>query len=268
MTERRQHRIIRKDLFRRVCIGIGFKLIAIATGAVLCVASAAGAEGPSAREILDRVDDLYRGESSRAIMTMKVVSANWTRELRMEAWSQGKEKSLFRILSPQKERGTATLKSGNQMWNYLPKVKRVIKIPSSMMGRSWMGSHFTNDDLVKESRMAEDYDFEYGEARSAEEVAILCTPKPDAPVVWGKVLAHVRKSDWMPLRIEYFDEEMSLARHMEFADFAKVGTRLLPLFTRIVPSDEPEQSTEIRYEEIEFDRKLDSGMFTLRNLQK
>ena len=118
--------------------------------------------------ILDRIDDLYRGKSSHAIMRMAVVTENWTRELELESWSMGKEKSLMRILSPRKEKGTATLKSGKQMWNYLPKVDRVIKIPSSMMGSSWMGSHFTNDDLVKESRMAEDYDFEYGETISGK----------------------------------------------------------------------------------------------------
>lgn len=220
------------------------------------------------RQILDRVDDLYRGESSRAIMVMKVVTENWTRELELEAWSRGKEQSLFRILSPHKEKGTATLKSGKHMWNYLPKVNRVIKMPSSMMGSSWMGSHFTNNDLVKESRMAEDYDFEYGEPRNTDEIAILCLPGPEAPVVWGKVVVRVRREDWMPIEVEYFHEDMALARAMTFSEYRTSGERLLPFYMRITPTDKPQEHTEIVYKEIEFDLALSDDLFSLRSLRK
>ena len=236
---------------------------------LLALAVAVGAqEEPTLREILDRFDDLYRGDSSRAVMAMTVVTEHWTRELKLEAWSQGREKSLFRILAPRKEKGTATLKSGRQMWNYLPKVNRVIKVPSSMMGGSWMGSHFTNDDLVKESRMADDYDFEYGEAPGEGEIAIVCIPEPDAAVVWGKVVIRMRSADWMPVAVEYFDEDMEPARTMSFGDYREVGERLLPLRMRIAPADEPEEHTEIRYEEIEFDLPLAEDLFSLRSLRK
>ena len=109
----------------------------------------------ASEDILNSVDDLFRGTSSHAIMKMVVTTAHYTREMTLEAWSRGKEDSLVRILKPEKEKGTATLKAGSNIWNYLPKVNRIIKIPSSMMGASWMGSHFTNDDLIKESRMEE-----------------------------------------------------------------------------------------------------------------
>ena len=116
----------------------------------------------TAREMLDKVDDLYRGVSSQGKMTMTIVTAHWTRSLSLEFQSKGKDKSLVRILAPVKEKGTATLRSGNEIWNYLPKVNRVVKLPSSMMSASWMGSHFTNDDLVKQSRFTEDYTFQIG----------------------------------------------------------------------------------------------------------
>ena len=236
---------------------------------LLALPAAAQAPGErTPRQILDRFDDLYRGDSSHAVLAMTVVTGHWTRELRLEAWSQGREKSLFRILSPRKERGTATLKSGRQMWNYLPKVDRVIKVPSSMMAGSWMGSHFTNDDLVKESRMADDYDFEYGEAPGEGEIAIVCIPEPDAAVVWGKVVIRMRSADWMPVAVEYFDEDMEPARTMSFGDYREVGERLLPLRMRIAPADEPEEHTEIRYEEIEFDLPLAEDLFSLRSLRK
>src|SRR6478736_6177235 len=122
-------------------------------------ARAADAPSPEARlrALLDRTDDVLRGRSSKGKMTMKVVTARFTRELTLEQWSRGKDQFLVRILEPQKEKGTATLRNGPDIWNYLPKVERVIKVPASMMGGAWMGSHVTNDDLVKQSRLADSF---------------------------------------------------------------------------------------------------------------
>ena len=110
-------------------------------------------------KILDSVDDTYRSNTSHGILTLAVTTANWQRTLTLEQWSKGKDKHLIKILKPKKEKDLATLRVDNNVWNYMPKVKKVIKIPSSMMSSSWMGSHFTNDDLVKQSRMVKDYDF-------------------------------------------------------------------------------------------------------------
>ena len=225
----------------------------------------------SAKAILDHVDDLFRGNSSRGRASMTVTTANWQRTLVLEFWSEGKEKSLIRILAPQKEKGTATLKSGNDIWNWLPKVARVIKLPSSMMSASWMGSHFTNDDLVKESRMAEDYDvaiaFE-GERGGRREIEIACHPKPQAAVVWGRVDVVVRAQDHMPLEVRYHDEELKLARTMTYEDVKELGGRRLPVQLRIVPADKPGESTLVVYEDITFDVALPPDTFSLRTLQQ
>jgi hypothetical protein len=202
---------------------------------------------------------------------MNVTTAHWKRSLTLETWSKGKEKSLVRVLAPKKEKGTATLRSGNDIWNYLPKVKRVIKLPSSMMAASWMGSHFTNDDLVKESRMAEDYTFELtfsGVAEGQEVVEITCHPKPEAAVVWGKVLVRARRDGYLPLFIEYFDEDLRLARTMTFDQVERVGDRTLPTLVTMVPEDKPDESTIIHYEEIGFNIDLDDDFFSLRTLQR
>ena len=233
---------------------------------VVFLCSAAARAAPSAREILDKVDDLYRGSSSHGKLTMKVVTAHWTRELTLEEWSRGKEKSLIRILAPEKEAGTATLKVGADIWNYLPKVNRVVKVPSSMMSGAWMGSHFTNDDLVKSSRMADDFDC--ASAPVPQGLALTCTPKKDAPVVWGRVVVTVRKEDDLPLSIDYFDEDLKPARKLEFSDLRKLGGRTLPMIARMVPSDKPGEMTEIRYEDLAFDVNLPDDLFTLRNLQR
>jgi outer membrane lipoprotein-sorting protein len=223
------------------------------------------------RQILDKVDDLFRSKSSRGLATMTVTTTHWKRSLSLEMWSKGKEKSLFRILAPKKEKGTATLRSGNDIWNYLPKVKRVIKLPSSMMAASWMGSHFTNDDLVKESRMADDYTFKItfsGEMEGQEIVEVTCYPKPDAAVVWGKVLVRALRREYLPLFIKYYDEDLRLARTMTFSQVSQLGGRLLPAVVTMVPEDKPEESTVIHYQKLDFNIDLKDDFFSLRTLQK
>jgi len=233
-----------------------------------------GAQEPplTPKQILDRVDDLFRSRSSYSLGTMTVTTAHWKRSLNMEFWTKGKEKSLIRILAPKKEKGTTTLRTGNDIWNYLPKVKRVIKLPSSMMAASWMGSHFTNDDLVKESRMAEDYTFEVtfsGRIEGKEEIVeVTCYPQPEAAVVWGKVVVRASREDYLPLSVKYFDEDLRLARTMTFSDVAQLGGRQLPTVVTIAPEDKPEESTVIKYERISFDLDLDDDFFSLRTLQR
>jgi len=232
-----------------------------------------GAQEPplTPKQILDRVDDLFRSRSSYSLGTMTVTTAHWKRSLNMEFWTKGKEQSLIRILAPKKEKGTTTLRAGNDIWNYLPKVKRVIKLPSSMMAASWMGSHFTNDDLVKESRMAEDYTFEItfsGRIEGKEIVEVTCYPQPEAAVVWGKVVVRASREDYLPLSVKYFDEDLRLARTMTFSDVAQLGGRQLPTIVTIAPEDRPGESTVIKYEKITFDLDLDDDFFSLRNLQR
>jgi outer membrane lipoprotein-sorting protein len=204
-------------------------------------------------------------------MTMQVTTAHWTRTLTMDFWSQGKEKTLVRIVSPKKEEGTATLRCGQEIWNYLPKVRRVIKIPSSMMSASWMGSHFSNDDLVKEARMADDYTFELtfdGERDGERLVGISCIPKDGAAVVWGKVEVVARRTDYLPVRLLYYDEDLKLARTLVFSEIRELGGRRLPVRLAMTPADKPDESTVVIHTDFHFDVSLDDDVFTLRNLQR
>lgn len=231
----------------------------------------ADSDSLAATDILNRIDDLFRGKSSQGIMSMTVVTKHWERTLKLEFWSEGTEKSLLRILSPKKERGAATLKSGNDLWNYLPKVKRVIKLPSSMLSASWMGSHYSNDDLVKESRFTDEYDFilsGYGEIHSARTIEVTCTPKEDAVVVWGKVTVIVYEESLQPVEIRYFDESLEIARTLYFSEIKTLGGREIPARMDMIPADKPDERTTIVYEEILFDLELPADMFTLRNLQR
>jgi len=225
----------------------------------------------TAKKILDKVDDMWRADSSHGTMTMNITTAHWKRSLTIEVWSKGKEESLMKILAPIKEKGTATLRSGNNIWNYLPKVNRIIKLPSSMMASSWMGSHFTNDDLVKESRMADDYTFEIsfqGEREGLRIIEVTCFPLSEAVVVWGKVIVTVEKETYLPINVTYYDEDLILARSMFFSDIGPLGGLDKPRRTTIIPASAPGESTIINYHEMEFNLPINDSLFSLRSLQQ
>lgn len=234
------------------------------------MAFAGPVEGQTAREIVDRVDRLLRGRSSSGTVRMEIVTQNWERSMRMRIWSLGTEYSLIRILSPRRDEGTATLKSGNQIWNYLPRVDRTIRIPPSLMGGAWMGSHFTNDDLVKESRIIDDYDIEItfdGRRNGALVWEFTLTPKPEAAVVWGAIVEEVRQEDLMPVWVHYYDDDGEVARTATFGNYRMMDSRLVPAEMVMVPADKPAESTTIIYEDLAFDIDLSEEFFSLRNLR-
>jgi hypothetical protein len=222
------------------------------------------------RDIIDCVDRIMRGESSRGTASMEVLTENWSRSFEMQVWSLGTEYSLVRILSPRKDAGTATLKAGNEIWNYLPRVDRTIKIPSSLMGASWMGSHFTNDDWVKESRLIEDYDIETsfeGERDGARVWEFDLMPRPEAPVIWGRIVYRIRRDEMMPVWARYYDEDGELVRTLLFDDYRRMGGRLVPASMRVEPMDKPGEYTQVRYDDLEFDMDLEEDFFSLRRLR-
>ena len=217
--------------------------------------------------LIREVEQQYHGTSSHALTTMQVRTVNWERTLEMEAWSLGRDYFLVRILEPAKERGVATLKRDREVWNYLPKVDRTIKVPPSMMGGSWMGSHITNDDLVKASHVDEDYTFRLLEEGPGHWL-IECLPRPEAAVVWGKIVYRLRKQPRVPEQIDYFDEEQQRVREIRFDDVRKLGDRIVPLKLTVTPLDKPGEQTVLHYRDLAFGVPLDQGYFNLRSLQQ
>ncbi len=229
------------------------------------------ADNISPEKILNNVDDLYRSNASHSILTLSVTTVNWQRTLTLEQWSKGEDKSLIKVLKPKKEKGLATLRVDKNVWNFLPKVKRVVKIPSSMMSSSWMGSHFTNDDLVKQSRMAEDYTFSItfeGMKDGKEIIEVTCLPNKEAAVVWGKVEVVVYADDYLPLRMIYYDEDLLLSRTLEFTNIEMMDGKMIPTMMNMIPTDEPGESTTVKWEEVKFDVTIDDDFFSLRKLQQ
>ncbi len=219
------------------------------------------------KKLIRKVEEQYMGLSSKARMEMSIRSEHWQRSLTMDAWSLGRDHFLVRIVEPAKEKDVATLKVDKEVWNYLPKVDRVIKVPPSMMGGAWMGSHITNDDLVKANKIDEDYEFRLIE-ESKKRYLIECLPKPDAVVVWGKIVYEILRPGEVPGTVSYYDEEMVKVRDMIFEDVRKVDGRIIPLRMTIQPVDDPEERTIIQYSDIDFNIKIRKSFFSLRNLKR
>jgi len=220
--------------------------------------------------LLDLTDDLNRGRSSHSELVMKVKTARYQREMKIEAWSEGAERSLLRILSPKRDAGVATLKVGDEAWNYLPKIDRTLKISASAMGGAWMGSHLTNDDLIKGSRMRRDYTWALLARPSAAgegSYELTLTPKPEAPVVWGKLSLFI-SADKRPQRIEYWNERGVLQRVMSFHDYQDREGRAVPMRMRVTPSNKEGEYTEITYSALTFNVTHPPRTFSLQSLKR
>jgi outer membrane lipoprotein-sorting protein len=223
------------------------------------------------RALIKRVEKQYWSTSSRGTMRMEVSTTHWKRSLTMEAWSRGDDEFLVRVKEPAKDQGVATLKTGTDIWNYLPKVDRTIKVPSSLMGEGWMGSHLTNDDLVKESRVEDDYTFRLLEEKSQGGrglYVIEALPRPDAAVVWGKLVYTIDRKSLLPVATDYYDEEGKLAREMRFEAERSYGGRVLPSRVVVIPQDKPGEQTVMTYLDLTFDLNLPADFFSLKNLRK
>ena len=229
------------------------------------------AQQPTGHEIVERVENLLWGTTLQAELEMTVTSPRWQRTVSMRAWIERPRRSFIRILAPAKEAGIGSLRIGAEMWNYLPAIERTIKIPPSMMLQPWMGSDFTNDDLVKESSLVNDYEhriLEVDTASGTRVYVVEAVPKPDAAVVWGRIVLRARAADLIPISQEFYDERGEKVRLMTFSDVRPLGGRVIPTKWEMRPTRKPRNWTTVVLKRAVFDAPIDTDVFTQRNLQK
>lgn len=223
---------------------------------------------PDVDRLLAELDDLYRSRTSVARIDIQVTTARGTRSMRLKAWTRGEDEALIVIEAPPRDEGTATLRVGSNLWNYLPRIARTIRIPPSMMLGSWMGTDFTNDDLVKESSMHKDFTSRV-DRRSASPSGwwIALAVKPDIVGRWARIDLLV-DDDNLPVEERHFDRKGRLARVMTFDDIRVLGGRRLPTRMTLTPADVEGQRTEMRYLELQFDVTLPDDTFSLSRLER
>jgi len=223
---------------------------------------------PDVNAVLTRLDDLYRSKSSIARLEMRVTTARSVRTMRLRAWSRGEDEALIVVEAPPREEGTATLRVGPNLWNYLPRIARTIRVPPSMMLGSWMGTDFTNDDLVKESSLHKDFDSRVDRrSDSPRGWWLTLTVKPGVVGRWAKIEILV-SDDWLPLEERHFDRKGRLARTMAFDEVRVLGGRRLPAHLVLTPTDVEHQRTEMRYLDVLFDVPIPDDTFSLSRLER
>lgn len=243
----------------------------LAAAAAACMVPAlAPAAQPTGREVVERIEALLWADTMHGRFDMRIATPRWERTLSLRVWMDRPRRSFVRVMAPAKEAGIGSLRIGNEMWNYLPAVERTIKVPPSMMLQPWMGSDFTNDDLVKQSSAIDDYAQKVlGQESVDGEVLwkVEALPRPDAAVVWGRVVYWVRR-DFIPVRQEYFGDRGELVRVMTFSEIRVLGGRTLPTRWEMKPLGKPGNSTTVLVREAAYDVAIDDEVFTQRNLQK
>lgn len=222
-----------------------------------------------ATSIIRQMDNKMRGETSFTEMTMTTVRPRYTREISFKAWSLGDEYSLVLIAAPARDKGTAFLKRKNEMWNYIPSIDKTVKMPPSMMSQSWMGSDFTNDDLVRGISIVDDYIHslkspEAIEGRPCHVIELI--PKPDTPVVYEKVEYWIDKEYLLPLKVLNYDERGELANTMFFKEIKEMGGRMIPTIMELVPENKPGHKTSVITTSADYSIKFNQDYFSIQNL--
>lgn len=226
---------------------------------------------PTATEIIKKADERMQGKSSKGSMTMKIIRPGWERVIKMKTWSLGQDYSLVLITAPPRDKGAAFLKRENEIWNWQPRIDRVIKLPPSMMMQSWMGSDFTNDDLVKQSSIVTDYEHRLikdSTINGIKSYKIELIPNEDAAVVWGKIEIFISKENYNQLLTRFYDEDQYLINTMIFSDVKMMGGRKIPTKLEVIPTEEPENRTIIEYQDMSFDIELKDSFFSIQNLKR
>jgi len=244
-------------------------LLVMVMATAMAAAPAAAAEERTATDIVRAAIDHWRGLSSYTEMTMVIHRPDWERSMTIRAWTRGQDQTLVRVVEPKKDRGNGTLIDDNNMWTYSPKINRVIKVPSSMMGQSWMGSDFSNKDIARADDIIDQYEHRFLSERMVDGVTVYeieSVPHEDAAVVWGREVLSIR-DDYVVLEHAFYDQDGDLVKALRSYEIAEMGGRTIALRQRMSKVETPDEWTEISVNTVEYDVELGDEIFTLSNLR-
>lgn len=228
-------------------------------------------QAQDAKDIIKKANDLSLGVTSQGTMTMTIERPKWSRTVTMKSWSKGTDYYLILITAPARDKGQVFLKRDKDMWNWMPAISRMIKLPPSMMSQSWMGSDFTNDDLVKMNSIVEDYIHKLlGEetVNGMNCYKIELMPKENAAVVWGKVIMWVEKDEYFQMKAEYYDEDMYLVNTMIADNITQYNDRKLPAHMEMIPADKDGNKTIMDMSDMIFNMEIPDNFFSQQNMKR
>ena len=225
----------------------------------------------TADEIIQKAEDRMRGETSLSEMTITTVRPKWEREMKIKTWTKGDDYSATLVLSPAKDKGGVFLKRKKEMWNYVPSIERTIKMPPSMMSQSWMGTDMTNDDLVKESSLKNDFTKKIVGSATIENLdchKIELTPKKEVNSIWGKIIIWISKKDFLQLKTEFYDQDNFLVNTILGKEVKMMGGKLMPSVMEVIPADKKGHLTRVQYTSMTFDLELEDAIFTTQYMKR
>ena len=212
-----------------------------------------------------------RGNTLQGIFTLKIIRPAWSREMTIHIWMKGDDYAMIAVKAPEKDKGITFLKRSKELWNWIPSIEKIIKLPPSMMSQSWMGTDFSNDYLVKESSLITDFDAVFGkdsvvDGRNCQK--LILTPKENAAVVWGRVVLFIDIANYLQLRNEYYDEDGELISIVHETNIQLMGGRIIPTVFEMIPTDKPGNKTVLTYQSVVFDQAIDDNFFTTQNMKQ
>jgi len=257
----------KSKIVSRLKISLGIVLLFFIGLSILSMISPAGI---TADEIIAKANEKMKGNTSQAQITIQIIRPTWTREISMKSWSKGLDMSMALVTAPAQDKGTVYLKRKKEAWNWVPSIQRTIKLPPSMMSQSWMGTDLTNDDLINSSSIVTDYIHKLiGEETIAGRncYKIELDPKPQAAIVWGKILTWVDKNDFIQLKSQFFDEDGNVVNTMNFTNMKSIGGRTIPTHFEVIPADKPGNKTIMIYDNMIFDKPISDDFFSTNNMK-
>ncbi len=225
----------------------------------------------NATEIIKKADKKFRGNSVKSEMTMTIVRPTWKRTIKFKTWGKGSDFSLALITYPVKEKGQTFLKRNNEMWTWNPKISRLIKMPPSLMSQGWMGSDYSNDDILKESSIVNDYSHKIIGSEKIDGIdcyKIELIPKEDAVVIWGKLIKWISKNEYNQLKSEYFDEDGYLVKTEIASSIKLMGNKKIPTHIEIIPADKPNHKTVVEINSMIFNIPINNNFFSQQNMKR
>lgn len=224
----------------------------------------------NATTIVQKADEKMRGSTSQATILIRTIRPAWSREMEVRTWMKGNDLAMILIQSPAKDKGIVFLKRKKEVWNWVPALERTIKLPPSMMSQSWMGTDFTNDDLVKESSMVTDYTHTITGDTTIDQRScyiIQMIPKPEAAIIWGKLIVCIDKKDYLELHTRFYDEDGALVNIMNASEVKTMDGRLIPTHFEMIPVDKKNQKTEMIYKNVQYNKTIEDGFFVTEKMK-
>ncbi len=238
---------------------------------LLLIGSMSFSQSETADQIIEKAENRMRGTTSYSEMTITTVRPKWNREMKIKTWAKGDDYSVTLVLSPAKDKGTVFLKRKNEIWQYIPSIERIIKMPPSMLTQSWMGTDMTNDDLMQESSLKNDYDKKIVGIEKIENLdchKLVLTPKKDVNSIWGKLEIWISKKDYLQLKTKFYDEDGKLVNTILGKSPKILGGKLIPSQMEVIPADKKGQKTKMSYTKASFDIEIDDAIFTTQYMKR